>query len=441
MKRFKRVIAKPALAALLALNLFALSACGSAGEAETGGEAADSASEDTATETGDASAENDASSAEGEDEAADGEDAAANAGDEGADAADAENPADAGDLSLAVSFPVGNIRVAVNILALELGYFDEEGVTVTPVNLGGTDALTAINNNSEELDILTAGFVPDLQALASGYDLSFIAGTAVEGGAVVAKKGNAANYQNPDTIIDIDAFTNAKLGFVRNEASWIVTRQYLLDNGVSEDTIAAIEDESGGNITYYGETTQAAQAVQSGEVDIGFMPMEYALLYADSYDLEIITEAGALQPDYVCCREVTSPAKLEAKKDAFVAYETARIRAFEYYKQGETDDSVRENVVNIVSDYSGKETDYVDTYLYGGVTKYATDPNTAGIQKYVVAAYNSGALSSSTIDFGTYDITQNVDTSAYKTALDNLIARDSGNAFYAGLLDEYNGAN
>lgn len=343
--------------------------------------------------------------------------------------------------SLAVSFPVGNIRVAINILALQLGYFEEEGVTVTPVNLGGMDALTAINNGSEELDILTAGFVPDLQALASGYDLTFIAGTAVEGGAVVAKKGNAATYQDANKIINIEAVTSAKLGFVRNEASWIVTRQYLLDNGVSADTISAIEDEVSGNITYYGEVTGTAQAVQKGEIEIGFLPMEYALLYADAYDLELIAAAGDLQPDYVCCREVTSPAKLTAKKDAFVAYETARIRAFEYYKQGETDSAIRENVINIVAKYSGKEADYVETYLYGGITKYSTDPNTSGIQKYVVAAYNSGALSSSAIDFGAYDITQNVDTTAYKTALDNLISENPDNAFYAELLELYNGAN
>ena len=343
--------------------------------------------------------------------------------------------------SLAVSFPVGNIRVAINILALKLGYFDEEGVKINEVNLSGTNALTAINEGSDELDILTAGFVPDLQALASGYDLTFIAGTAVEGGALIAKKGSAATYQDGGKIINTDAFTSAKLGFVRNEASWIVTRQYLLDNGVSADTIAAIENESSGNITYYGENTEVAQAVQKGEVEVGFLPMECALLYADAYDLEIVAAAGDLQPNYVCCREVTSPAKLSAKKDAFVAYETARIRAFEYYKQGETDNNIRKNVVDIVAKYSGKEADYVETYLYGGVTKYATDPNTSGIQKYVVAAYNSGALSSSTIDFGTYDITQNVDTTAYKTALDNLVKKNPDNAVYAELVDLYNQSN
>lgn len=343
--------------------------------------------------------------------------------------------------TLKVSFMTGNIRIAVNILALENGYFAEEGVTVEPVNIGGQDALTAINGSDDQLDILNTGFVPDLQAIGSGYDITVIGGTAVEGGAIIAKSGNTAAYQDVDKIINIDAVTSAKLGFVRNESSWVVTRQYLLDNGVSEEMIAAIEEEGSGNISYYQDETAVAQAVQKGEVDLGFLPLEYALLYGDAYELEVVTPAGALQENYVCCREVTSSAKLAAKKDAFVAYETARIRAFEYYKQGETDEAVRKDVVDTVVNYSGKEADYVETYLYGGVTKYATDPNEKGIVKYVEAAVNSGLLSSAGIDFGTYDITQNIDTSAYAQAINDLVEREPENEFYAQLKTQFEADN
>ena len=212
-------------------------------------------------------------------------------------------PADHGKLK--VSFPAGSVRVSINILAQELGYFQEEGVTVEPVNLGGVDALTAINSGGDQLDILNTGFVNDIQSIGGGYDLTFIAGTAVEGGAVIAKKGQADLFKSVDTIIDIEAVTGAKLGFVRNEAAWVITRQYLLNNGVPAETIAAIEAEDTGNVSYYAQSTNVAQAVQAGEVDLGFLPLEYAILYADAYDLEIVTPSGALSPDYVCCREVT----------------------------------------------------------------------------------------------------------------------------------------
>lgn len=342
---------------------------------------------------------------------------------------------------LRVSYPTGNIRIAINILALEKGYFAEEGVTVEPVNISGQNALTAINGKNDQLDILCAGFVPDLQAIGSGYDITVIAGTAVEGGAVIAKKGNAAKYQNASTILDIDAVTSAKLGYQRNESAWVITRQYLLDNGVDAQTIAAIEDESKGNVSYFEDATALAQAVQKGTVELGFLPMEYALLYGDAYDLEVVAAAGALQENYVCCREVTSTARLAEKKDAFVAYETARIRAFEYYRQGETNEEIRADVIKTVAEYSGKEPDYVETYLYGGITKYATDPNTKGIIKYVEAAANSGLLSSAGIDFKTYDMKQNIDVSAYEQALNNLVTRDSGNDFYAALLKQFRSDN
>ena len=342
---------------------------------------------------------------------------------------------------LSVSYPAGNIRVTVNILALQKGYFKEEGITVNPVAVAGNDALTAINEENGALDILTAGFVPDVQAIGAGYELSFIAGTAVEGGSVIAKKGNADKFKGTDLKLNLEEVTSAKLGFARNEASWVVTRQYLLDNGVSADKIASIENEESGNVSFYADATATAQAVQKGEVELGFLPMEFALLYADAYDLEIVAAAGDLSPNYVCCREVTSKKRLNDKYDSFVAYEKARIKAFEYYKKGETDATIKADVVKTVADYSGKEADYVETYLYGGVTKFAVDPNTKGIQKYVEAAYNSGLFTGNAVDFGTYDITQNVNTSAYKAALEELIKENPDNAFYKELQTEYQGAN
>ena len=45
------------------------------------------------------------------------------------------------------------------------------------------------------------------------------------------------------------------------------------------------------------------------------------------------------------------------------------------------------------------------------------------------------------VDFGSYDITQNINTTAYKQALDQLIAQNPDNAFYAGLLTQYTESN
>ena len=64
----------------------------------------------------------------------------------------AEATATGGHGTLKVSFLPGNIRIAVNILALEKDYFEEEGVTVEPVNIAGQEALTAIAGDGDQVD-------------------------------------------------------------------------------------------------------------------------------------------------------------------------------------------------------------------------------------------------------------------------------------------------
>ena len=318
---------------------------------------------------------------------------------------------------LKVSIPTGVIRTAGDIIALEKGFYKEEGVRVTGVNIKGTAALTALNTNSEDLDLLTLGFVPDVQAISNGYDnIRFIGGTAVEGGALIAKKGEASKYKSSTTIINYETVKNAKLAFAVGEAAFVVTNQYLIEN----DPTYSYESVKK-NITNLADEQTVAQQIGSGQFDVGFLPLEYANLYKDSYGVEIIAEAGQLIPEYVCCRQATSKEKYEAKYDAFVAYEKARIRAWEYIEN----EANTSDVVNIVSNYIHKEKDYVQNYLYGGITKWSVDPNTKGIKTYTAALKNAGVLKNEIADVTSY-----VDTKAYKQALDALVKEKPSNKFY-----------
>ena len=337
--------------------------------------------------------------------------------------------------TLKVSFPAGNIRVTIDIIAEAQGFFAEEGVKVEKVAVGGTAGIAALQ--TDELDVMTAGFVPDIQAIAAGTtNLRFIAGTAVEGGAIIAKKGSASNYKGTgNNPINIDAFKNVnKYALVRNEASWVISRQYLLDNNVSQTEVTGLDSK----ISYLAENVDVALAVAQGEAELGFLPMEFALLYSETYDIELVAAAGDLQPNYVCCRELTTKEKLEANHDAFLAYEKARIRAWEfYYNQQKNEDTVVAAVVK----HSGKEEAYVRNYIYGGVTKFSADPNTKGIEKWVEAGINSKVFGDNTAAAAALDVKSFVDTSIYEEALKSLYSKNKSKQFYKDIVNVYNNSN
>ena len=338
--------------------------------------------------------------------------------------------------TLNVSELAGNIRVSFNILAQELGYFEEEGVKVNTKAIGGVNALTAISEG--QLDILNTGFIPDLSALVGGSDLVFFGGTAVEGGAIIANKSVASKYKDAEGKIDFTDLEDAKIGLQRNESSWVVARQYVLEHYPSVD-LDVVETESDSHTHYFAEFTDVQQAVSSGAIDLGFLPYEYAFKAVENgLNVEILAKAGELIPNYVCCREVTSKTTYEAKYDAIVAYERARIRAWQYYEN----EANRSKVVEILAKHSGNDKDYVEQYLFGGATKLSADPNKNGILSYFTAVKNAGVFNS--LDQTAVDalvLANHVDTKAYKTALDSLIAEDGTNEFYQQTLTLYNQYN
>ncbi|MGX7196545.1 ABC transporter substrate-binding protein [Enterococcus olivae] len=310
----------------------------------------------------------------------------------------------------------GTIRTAIVLLADHLGYFEEEGVDVEFVDISDAPAaLTSISANKGEVDIWGTGIVPGLNFIANGSDLTIFAGTAAEGGAIIAKNEDIDAYK------DLSAYENIKIATVRADTAWVTGREVLKEKGIDVDSIEVIEVDG---------QVAVAQAIAKGEATLGFLPTEFAKKFED-LGVGIVYEVGELAPLYVCCRQITSTALLEEKEDAFVNFLTASLRASEYYE----DEANRAEIIQFLADYSNQTEEYVNEYLFENRTIMTVDPNKNGIDTYYSSLVDAGYFD------GDVDINEHVDTNVYKQALNRVVQKEPENPFYQSLVTIYNQNN
>lgn len=310
------------------------------------------------------------------------------------------------------ALPPGQVRTAIITIADELGYYEEEGVNVEFVNSSGTEALTAITTNNKDLDVLGTGIVPSLNFIANGSDLVVYAGTAAEGGSIVARPEDVEQYK------DLENYAGVRAAMVRNESAWVITRAKLLELGIDVESIELVEVDS---------TTNVVQAVAKGEADVGFLPLEQANTLLE-LGVEVVYAVGDLDPNYVCCRQVTSRQKLEEKHDAFVRFTVANLRAWEYF----ADEANREDIVKLLAEVSGQSEEYVDNYLFVNRTLLTLDPNESGVITFYQALGDTGYFDTSAVD-----VADHIDTSVYAEALSEVLERYPDDEFYQDKLELY----
>ena len=325
---------------------------------------------------------------------------------------------DAEENTIRFAIQAGTIRTAVEILADGLGYYEEEGVNVELVDSNdATATLTSISSGKKDIDVYGQGIVPDLTFIANGSDLVIFEGTAAEGGAVVSRPEDVEKFK------DLANYEGVTAALVRNESGWIVTRQALLDAGYDPTTITLLEVDSQAN---------AAQAVSKGEADIAFFPEEFVASFSDLNIAEVFP-VGEISPMYVCCRQVTSSDRLETKRDAFIKFTKANLRAFKFF----SDEANRKEVDRILAEFSGQTEEYVDNYFFVNSTTLTLDPNKSGVETYYQALINSGYFEEST----DVSVSDHINTEIYKTALDEIIEEYPDDPFYQEQLEIFNQYN
>lgn len=316
-------------------------------------------------------------------------------------AATPEQPA----LSLTVGQMGTSVKPALVILAQELGYFGEEGVEVSLEPISNlNDACTALMQG--KLDVLPYGAIPTCTFVGQGADLTVIGGSVTGGSTCVALPENAEQYRA------LEGFRGKTVACVRPETGHMYVMALLREAGMELGTdVRFVEMDSFQSVT---------EAVLKGTADVGFV--NCFTQTAVKQGLTAVFDVVDLVPDLVCCRQTTSAAVIEEKREALVRFETALLRAFEVY-QTDPDTTVR-----LLAAFSGQDEAYTRTFLYDDALIVDPDPCADRVVDFYKTMEANGDIPA-----GAADMAEHVDASIYQEALDGLAAREPDNAFWQSM--------
>lgn len=313
-----------------------------------------------------------------------------------------------------------DIKTACVILAQRLGYFEEEGVNVEFEQVSSLpEALTAVSKG--QLDVLPYGAIPSCSFISQGTDVVIFGGTISEGSEAITLPEHAQDYTTAED------FRGKKIGCFRMETGHMVMKGYLREAGLdlNEDV----------EFIYLDSQASIMEAVSKGEVDLGFVNSGYGYICKQG-GLSVAFQAGDFVEDFPCCRQTTSRASLENKKDALVKFETALLRACAVY-QNDPDTTVKE-----LQAYCGMDEDYVRAILYGSedydnAMIISLDPNKDKMEDFYEVMKANGDIDAGT----TYEIADYIDTDVYYTALETVMERGENTQMYQELMDAFESSN
>lgn len=332
------------------------------------------------------------------------------------DAQQEETETESGDMHLTLGMVGTDIKAACIILAEQLGLYEEEGVTVDFEQISNlADGLTAVSE--DKIDVLPFGVIPSCSYISQGVDVVMIGGTITEGSEAITTVENADKYS------DLEDFKGAKIGCFRMETGHMVMKGLLREAGV--DITNDVE------FVYLDSQASILEAVQKGEVDLGFVNSGYGYI-AQQSGAAVAFDVSEFEQGYPCCRQTTSRNCINTKRDALEKYMVANLRAYEIY-QNDPDTAIA-----ALMEYSGQEEAYVRAVMYGAedyqnAMIVSLDPNKNKVSEFYEVMKGNGDIDAAT----TYDVNDNIDTSIYEDALNELADRDASDIIVQDLQKEF----
>lgn len=209
----------------------------------------------------------------------------------------------------------GNVLITI---AEEKGYFEDEGITIEPVEANANaDAMTLLATGKVDV-VSNAGTSNPLQQIASGVDISVFGGHMIEGCMpVVAKKG--ASWDG------IESFIGKKVAV---NPSYFAFTGAVMDLGY-DNPLEVVEWE------VYTDYNDALAAVVRGDVAYALMGTGQNLSVqemAAAGEIDIVSYQSEIMENYSCCRMVAQTDWINDNPDTVKAVVRALLRAQSYYE-------------------------------------------------------------------------------------------------------------
>lgn len=292
-------------------------------------------------------------------------------------------------------------------IAEKHGFNAEEGVEVEMAWLSNlSDAASALA--AGQVDVLsTYGTGGPLTQIANGQDFNMFAGYMII--------GETPMYGRPETEYkDLDSLKGKKIGITRGGTPDIVLKGVLYDNGYSftyggTTVIGDPNDPDMIEFLEYKKNTDVLQAITKGEVDFGATATGYQIQARD-LGLEVKMWPDDYWNNHSCCRMLCTNEYLKNNEEALYRLLRSYLRAEEYMQNN------MQEVSDLVVENLDLQKETADSFVLSPHMKYDTDPYTKSVRKMWDKMANFGYLTT-----GTIDLSNHMNSSIYKRALESLI--------------------
>ena len=313
-------------------------------------------------------------------------------------------------------------------IAIEKGYYEEEGLNVTQQPFGGgfPEIMPALSKGT--IDVVPYGSIPACTYIAQGDDLVIIGGTVLDGSECVTLAENKDSYKKAED------FKGKKIACFRMETGHMAIKSWLRKQGLK---IGAIDEGNDVEFILLESSAAEVEAVKKGEVDMCFVNSGYGYTAIQDSAVAVAFRPNELMGhEFPCCRQTTNRNAFENKKSALLKFEIANLR-------GLCDiNNDKEGSITTIMANSGQPKEYVEATMYSAGTytaamKFEMDPMTDDVKSFYEDMVDNGDLENTDKSL----ILSHMDSSIYYNALQTLISRGNNKEFYEGLMTEYKAHN